>query len=83
MQGKHWMKIANCHHKLYSADSLGRPSLLKQQYKQMMLEPLQSHPGVCNFCAISAAFHLFKFRQEGTTGVHDDVIVDSFISNYM
>ena len=84
MQGEHWIMIANCRQKLYFADSLGRKkySFLKQQYEQMMPEPLQSHPSVCGFYTIYAAFHLFKFRQEEITGVHD-VNVLSFISNYM
>ena len=70
--------------KLYFTDSLGRKkySSLKQQYEQMMPEPLQSHPSVCGFYTIYIAFHLFKFRQEEITGVYD-VNVLSFISNYM
>ena len=32
--------VANSCHKLYFVDSLGQPSFLKQQYKQMMPEPL-------------------------------------------
>ena len=64
MQSEHWIMSANSHHKLYFADFLGRPCFLKQQYKQMMPEPLQSHPSVCRFYAMYAAFHLFKFRQE-------------------
>ena len=47
----------------------------------MMPDPLQSHPSVCGFYTIYAAFRLFKFRQEENTGVHD-VNVLSFISNY-
>ena len=84
MQGEHWIMIANFCQILYFADSLGRKkySFLKQQYEQMMPEPLQSHPSVYGFSTIYAAFHLFKFRQEEITGVHD-VIVLSFISNYM
>ena len=84
MQGEHWIMIANFRHELYFADSLGCKgySFLKQQYKQMMPAPLQSHPSVCGFYTIYAAFHLFKFRQEEITGVHD-VNVLSFISNYM
>ena len=84
MQGEHWIMIANSRQKLFFADSLGRKkdSFLNQQYEQMMPEPLQSHPSVCGFYTIYAAFHLFKFRQEETTGVHD-VNVLSFISNYM
>ena len=82
--GEHWIMIANSRHKLYFADSLGRKkySFLKQQYEQMMPEPLQSHPSVGGFYTIYAAFYLFKFRQEEITGVHD-VNVLSFISNYM
>ena len=84
MQGEHWIMIANSRQKLYVADSLGRKkySFLKQHYEQMMPEPLHSHPSVCGFYTIYAAFHLFKFRQEDITGVHD-VDVLSFICNYM
>ena len=76
--------IANSPQKLCFADSLGREkySFLKQHYEQMMPERLQSNPSVCGFYTIYAAFHLFKFRQEENTGVCD-VIVLSFISNYM
>ena len=84
MQGEHWIMIANFRHELYFADSLGRKgySFLKQHYKQMIPAPLQSHPSVCGFYTIYAAFHLFKFRREEFTGVHN-VNVLSFISNYM
>ena len=85
MQGEHWIMIANCRHELYFADSLGCSGysfLNNQHYKQMMPAPLQSHPSVCGFCTIYAAFDLFKFRQEEITGVHD-VNVLSSISNYM
>ena len=84
MQGKHWIMVANSRQKLFFADSLGRKmySFLKQHYEQMMPEPLQSHPNVCGFYTIYAAFHLFKFRQAEITGVHD-VNVLSFIRNYM
>ena len=37
----------------------------------MMPALLQSHPSVCGFYTINATFHLFKFRQEKITGVHD------------
>ena len=84
MQGEHWLLTAKSCQILYFAESLGRKkySFLKQHYEQMMPETLQSHPSVCGFYTIYAAFHLFKFRQEETTGVHD-VNVISFISNYM
>ena len=85
MQGEHWIMIANFRHELYSADSLGCKGysfLINQHYKQMMPARLQSHPSVCGFYTIYAAFHLFKFRQEEITGVHD-VNVLSFMSNYM
>ena len=84
MQGKHWILIANSRQKLYFPDSLGHKkySFLKQQYEQVMPEKLQSHPSVCRFYTIYAAFHLIKFRQEEITGVHN-VNVLSFISNYM
>ena len=84
MQGEHYIMIANSRQKMFFEDSLGRKmySFLKQQYVQMMPDPLQSHPSVCGFYTIYAAFRRFKFRQEETTGVHD-VNVLSFISNYM
>ena len=84
MQGEHWIMIANSCQKLYFADSFGRKkyNFLKQHNEQMMPEPLQSHPSVCGFYTIYAAFHLFKFRQEEITGVHY-VNVLSSISIYM
>ena len=85
MQGEHWIMIANFWHELCFADSLGckvYSFLSNQDYKQMMPAPLQSRPSVCGFYTIYAAFHLFKFRQEEITGVHD-VNVLSFISNYV
>ena len=65
MQGEHWIMIANFRHEFYFADSLGCKGysfLNNQHYKQMMPAPLQSHPSVCGFYTIYAAFHLFKFR---------------------
>ena len=85
MQGEHWIMIANFRHDLYFADSLGCKGysfLNNQHYKQMMPAPLQSHPSVCGFYTIDAAFHLFKFQRKEITGGHD-VNVLSFISNYM
>ena len=84
MQGEHWIMIANSRQKLYFADFRGRKKyrFLKQQYEQMMPEPLQSHPSVCGFYTIYAAFQLIKFRQEEFTGVHD-VNEFSFISKHM
>ena len=82
MQGEHWILIANLRHELYFADSLGCEGysfVNNQHYKQMMPAPLQSHPSVCVFHAIYAAFHLFKFQQKEVTGVLD-VNVLSFIS---
>ena len=67
--------IANFRHELYFADSFGcKGSFLNnnnQHYKQMMPAPLQCHPSVFGSYTIYAAFHLFKFRQEEITGVHD------------
>ena len=82
MQSENWMMISNSCQILYFADSLGRKkySFLKRQYEQMVPEPLQSHPSVCDFHTINAVFHLFKLRQEEITGVHD-VIVLSLRSN--
>ena len=85
MQGEHWIMIANFRHEFYFAGSLGCKGysfLNNQHYKQTIPAPLQSHPSVCGFYTIYAAFHLFKLRQEEITGVHD-VNVLSFKSNYM
>ena len=85
MQGEHWIMIANFRHEFYFADSLGCKGysfLNNQHYKQMMPATPQSHPSVCGFYTIYAAFDLCKFRQEEITGVQD-VNVLSFISNYM
>ena len=83
-QGEHWIMIANFRDEFYFADSLGckRYNFLKQHHKQMMPASLQCHPSVCGFYTIYAAFHLFKYRQEEITGVHD-VNVLSFIGDYM
>ena len=72
MQGDYWIMIAKSCQKLYFADSLGRKkySLFKRHYEQMMPEPLQSHPSVCGFYTIHAAFQLYKFRQQQYTGVN-------------
>ena len=64
MQGEHWIMIANFRHELYFADSLvckGYSFLNNQHYKQMVPARLQSHPSVCGFYTIYAAFHLFMF----------------------
>ena len=84
MQGEHRIMIASSRQKLYFADFPVRQkySFLKQQYEQMMPEPLQSHPRVCDFYTIHATFLLFKFRPEEITGVHDGNVL-SFIGNYM
>ena len=84
IQGENWIMIGNFQHELYFADSLGRKkySFLKQHYKQMMPAALHSNQSLCGFYTIYAALHLFKFRQEEITGVHD-INVLSFISNYM
>ena len=73
MPGEHWIMIAKCRQILFFADSLGRKkhSFLKQHYEQMMPELLQSHPSVCGFFTIYAAFHLFKIQLEEITGVQD------------
>ena len=82
MQAEHWIIIANSCHNLCFADSLSRLSFLKQQYDQMMPEPLHFHSSVCGFYAIYTAFHHFKLRQGEITGVNN-VFVISFTSNYM
>ena len=89
MQGEHWIMSANFRHDLFFADSHGckrcsfnNNNNNNQHYKQMMPAPLHSHPIVCGFYTLYAAFHLFKFQQEEFTGVHD-IHVHSFIGNYM
>ena len=85
MQGEHLIMIAIFRHELYFADSCGckEYSCFNNQHnEQMMPAPLQTHPSVCGFYTIYAAFHLFKVQQEETTGVHD-VNLFYFISNYM
>ena len=85
MQVEQWIMIENFRHELYFADSLGCQRYIflnNQHYNQMMIVPVQFHPSVCGFYELFAAFHLFKFQQEEITGIHD-VIVSSFISNYM
>ena len=79
MQAEHWIMIANSRRIFFSADCLGRKkyNFLKQQYEQLMPEPLQSHPNVCDFYTIYAAFNLFKIRQEEITGVHDVNVLSS------
>ena len=81
MPGEHWMLIAKRSHNLYFADSFGREvhSFLKQQYKQMMPEPLQSPPSVCGFYTIYAAFHFVMYRQETIIGFHDFSVTTSKI----
>ena len=85
MQDEQWIMIENFRHELYFADSLGckRYSFRNNQhYKQLVPVPLPSHPSVCGFYTIYAAFHLFKFQRKEITGVHD-VNVLSLISKYM
>ena len=73
MQGKHWIMIATSCQSLFLPDSFCRDlySFFKQTYKEMLPEPLQSHPSVCGFYTAYAGFLLFDFRQEVTTGDHD------------
>ena len=58
MHSKHHIMIANSRQILFFADSLGRKnySFLNKHNKRMMPEPLQSHPNVCGFYTINAAF---------------------------
>ena len=81
MQGEHWIMIANSCHELYFAGSLGREkySFLNRHYNHIMLEPLQSHPSICGFYTVYAAFHLFKNQPEVITG-NRDFIELSFIT---
>ena len=49
----------------------GKYTFLKQHYRKMMPEKLQSHLSVFSFYTIYAAFHLFMFKKEKFDGVHD------------
>ena len=81
-QGEHWILFANFQQNCVLQTLLVvKSSFPKQQYEHMTPETLQSHPSVCGFYTIYAAFHLFKFRQE-INAVHD-VNVLSFRCNYM
>ena len=84
--GEGWIMIAKFHHELYFADSLGLSinnyPFLKQTCSQMVRRRLQDYPSVFGFYTIFAAFHLFKFQQEGISGVLD-VNVFSFIVIFM
>ena len=73
MQAEQWIMIANSREVFYFPDSSGRKkySFSKQQYEQIMPEPLQSHPSNCGFYTTCPAFHLCNFRKEEITGVHD------------
>ena len=75
---------ANSRQILCFADSLGRKmySFLKQQYEQMMPEPLQAQPSVCGSHTIYATFGVFNFCQDECTGFHD-INVLSFICKYL
>ena len=66
IQGEHWIRVANFCRILLFADFLGRKkhSFLEQQYEQIMPKQLQSHPSVCGFHTIDAAFHLIKIQQK-------------------
>ena len=79
MQVEHCIMIAISCHQLFFEDSLCRE---KYNFHQITPEPLQSHPSVCGSFTIYAAFHLFKFQQDGITIGHY-VNVISFISNSM
>ena len=56
--------------------------LLKQHFKKMMPELLQSHHSVCGFYTVYAACHLFKLPQEDFTGVHNGKVF-SFSPKYV
>ena len=63
MPAEHWIMIAEFLHEMFFEDFLlcKMYHFLKKLYKQMMPAKLLSHPIVCGFYTINAAFHLFKF----------------------
>ena len=73
MQGEHWSLVANCRQTLYFADCRGceKYNLFKQQYSKIMPEPLKPRSNFCSVYKTHAAFHFFKSRKEGITGIHE------------
>ena len=66
LMGEHWITIGNLRQKLFFAVSMGREMycFFKQQYKQLIALPLQSHQSVFGYYTINAAFNILNFRQE-------------------
>ena len=81
MQGEHWIMIAKSRQILFFADFLGHKkySFLKQQYEQMLPQPLQSNPCLW-FLHDICSFSSLQIPTRKITGVHD-VNVLSFISS--
>ena len=84
LQVERWMMIAKFCQEAFLVDSLIRKMyrFFKQQCKQVIRAQLKSHPIVCASHTIYAAFLLFKFCHEETTGFQE-FFVPSFISNQM
>ena len=83
MQDEQGIRISKSGQIWYVADSLGpKKYSFPKQHEQMIPEPLQSHPIVCDFYTIYAAIHPFKFQQAEITEVHDANVLSS-INNDM
>ena len=80
MQGERWKMIANFRHKLYFADCLCRPSFQAAVQADVSTATTISSQRL-RFLHAICSFHLFKFKQEETTGVREDNVLSS-ISNY-
>ena len=71
--------IAKFYNEVNFADFLGqkRYRYLEHWYKLMMPAKMESHPSVCGFYTIHAAFTFVKFYQEEITGVQNFTVVSS------
>ena len=85
MQGEHWIMIANFFQIMSFANSLGRKkySFLKQQYEQMMPEPLQTLPAFAVSTRYMQPFISSNSNKKKLQEITHDVNAPSVISNYM
>ena len=82
MQGEHWIPFANFCQKMFSRRLSGSTPFPQAAVRKDDARTTSILSQSLRFYAVYAAFYLFNFRQEESTGVHD-VNVLSFISNYM
>ena len=72
-----WKKTANyCHKRLFFKMSrIRKVQFFNQYHKRLKPVPLQSHPSIATSKKSFAVFHLFKFRRDESTRVHDVKVV--------